>query len=100
MAIRRRTLTLIQLQSHDDGPDLTPYDIARLTRGTYSDERVRRHIQIGLLQCRRVEGRGRTTVHYIAFAEVKRYLLALGFLSDKKSESLSESPHSPLPHTS
>lgn len=71
---RRRTLTLEQLLSDPTGPDLTPYDMERISRGRWSDSTIRREIERGRVKAER-ECRGRVDVYWIAFKEAKRYAL-------------------------
>lgn len=76
---RRRMLTLEDIASCESGPELTPYDLARISCGQFSDETIRREIQRGGLPAR-VERRGTMTMHWIAFVDAKQYLLARGIL--------------------
>jgi Fic family protein len=73
----RRKLTLADVGAMETGPELTAYDIERISG--ISDETVRREIQQGRIAYRE-ERRGRVTYFWIAFVEAKRYLLQRGKL--------------------
>lgn len=77
--LRRRKLTLEQLLTNKTGPDVTPYDMERISRGTVSDVTIRREIERGNLKPLRYETRGRVTVTWIAFAEARSYFERRGF---------------------
>jgi hypothetical protein len=77
--LRRRDVTLQDLETRKTGPDLTPYDLARLSRGRYSDVTIRREIERGNITAV-VDKRGRKTVHWITFEEARRYFLGRGLL--------------------
>jgi Fic family protein len=73
----RRKLTLADLEAMDTGPEMTAYDIERISG--ISDETVRREIQLGVIAAR-IEKRGTMTVQWVAFSEARRYLVARGKL--------------------
>lgn len=74
--MRRRLVTIAYLQAVDDGPSLTPYDIARISEVTLhpvSHETVRRDIDRGnVLGAKRQ--RGQCYEFRIAWVEARRYL--------------------------
>lgn len=76
---QRRRLTLADVAAMESGPELTPYDMERISAGQFSDETVRRDIQRGVIVAR-VERRGVMTIQWIAFSEAKRYLAGRGLL--------------------
>ena len=76
----RRRLTLLHLATCASGTDLTPYDLARLSRGRFSRKTIVREIQRGKLAAD-IDRRGRTVVHWIEFKEARRYFILRGLIA-------------------
>lgn len=99
--MRRRLVTLAHLHAVNDGPSLTPYDLARLSREMtrpVSHETVRRDVDRGTVVGVRFE-RGQCYEYRIAWMEARRYL-AVKCGGARENVSRGTSTQSTQTHTS
>jgi hypothetical protein len=99
--VNHKYVTLALLLSHDTGPRLTSYDIARISLETdnpISDETVRRDCDRGALVVAVMVPRGTLWEGRIAFADAKRYLQIRCAVRDVPRETTPQSPQSPTTH--
>lgn len=81
MTLKRRRVTLVHLRTLDEGPALSPGDIARILSDSPSADKLRDEIRAGRLRAVVMAGTDEHRVRYLVpFLEAKRYLLQLGFL--------------------
>lgn len=77
---KRTAITLEHVRTLDDGPALTPGDVARILSNSPSVDKIRDEIRRNHLFAIVTEGSDPQRVRYlIPFAELKRYLSVLGF---------------------
>lgn len=78
--MRRRDVTLAYISTHDDGPALSPGDLARIISNSLSADKIRDDIDAGLLEAHRVWASTRFR-YRIQFAVYRRYLCERGYVS-------------------
>jgi hypothetical protein len=78
--LKRRDLTLEQLHTYGHGPSLSPMDIARLTGGSWTAEKVRNDIDAGNLTASRHKCGPRRFYFRVEWREAQRYLRMHGYL--------------------
>jgi hypothetical protein len=75
--MRSRDITLAYILEHNEGPMLTPYDVARVSKATacpVSHETVRRDCERGEILSGERRPRGTLFEYRITFQDAKRYL--------------------------